>query len=94
MENYPYQAANIDEADRLNFYKRPLADQIGMRVMPKLRGLDLAQHAQTLEQVGAIVRQVDDPTLMEAFEKASGRQHNHSGFFHWQGFDWAHGENQ
>lgn len=92
IENYPYKAAGIDEMnDTLNFYKRPLADQIGMRVMPKLRGLDLSQHRATLDKVDSIVNKVDDETLKEAFKKAKS---NGSGFFHWQGLNWAHGENQ
>ncbi|MCK9303867.1 MAG: hypothetical protein M0P27_00540 [Bacteroidales bacterium] len=92
LANYPYEAAGIDESDTLGFFKRPLADQIGMRIMPKLRGLDLTQHAQTLELVGKTVQRIGDDTLNTAFDNAVNRQKNRSGFFHWQGLDWAYGE--
>ncbi len=92
LANYPYKAAGIDESDTLGFFKRPLADQIGMRIMPKLRGLDLTQHAQTLELVGETVQLIGDDTLNTAFDNAVNRQKNRSGFFHWQGLDWAYGE--
>lgn len=86
---YPYEAANLDERNLAEFYKRPLADQIGMRIMPKLRGLDLTQHAQTLDNIASVLTQMGDTTLTEAFTAATDRQRNRSGFFQWQGMDWA-----
>ena len=86
---YPYEADNRDEHNLAEFYKRPLADQIGMRVMPKLRGLDLTQHAQTLGNISAVLTQIGDVTLGDAFAAATDRQRNRSGFFQWQGMDWA-----
>ena len=86
---YPYEAANRDEHNLAEFYKRPLADQIGMRIMPKLRGLDLTQHAQTLDNIASVLTQMGDATLSDAFTAATDRQRNRSGFFQWQGMDWA-----
>jgi hypothetical protein len=88
LANYPYRAAGIDEANLQGFFTRPLADQIGMRIMPKLRGLDLSQHANTLDAVSSILGQVGDKTLIDAFGKATNRQENRSGFFQWQGMNW------
>jgi hypothetical protein len=90
LSNYPYASANIDEQNHTEFFKRPLADQIGMRIMPKLRGLDLTLHAQTLENIRSVLNKAGDVTLIDAFNTAIDRQKNRSGFFQWQGMDWAH----
>lgn len=90
LANYPYSAVGIDEHNRPEFFKRPLADQIGMRIMPKLRGLDLTLHTQTLENIKDVLVQTGDNTLIAAFQAATDRQQNRSGFFQWQGMDWAH----
>lgn len=80
-----YFAPNLAEPDRIN---RALADQIGMRIMPKLRGIDLAQNAEVLDRVGSIVAEVGDEPLRQAFSNASDIESNKSGFFQWTGFDW------
>jgi 5-methylcytosine-specific restriction endonuclease McrBC GTP-binding regulatory subunit McrB len=80
-----YFAPNLAELDRIN---RALADQIGMRIMPKLRGIDLAQNAEVLDRVGSIVAEVGDEPLRQAFSNASDIESNKSGFFQWTGFDW------
>ena len=80
-----YFAPELDEADRIN---RALADQIGMRIMPKLRGIDLAQNAEVLGRVGSIVAEVGDEPLSQTFRNASDIESNKSGFFQWTGFDW------
>ncbi len=92
LANYPYESAGIDELKRSDFFKRPLADQIGMRIMPKLRGLDLTMHAQTLQSVNSVLVEINDLTLADAFKSAIDRQKNRSGFFQWQGMDWSHKE--
>ena len=84
IANYP---VGPDE-DRDDVIKRALADQIGMRIMPKLYGVDLALHQDTFEQVGATLREVGDTLLLQAFANAADRDRNKSGFFHWTGFDW------
>jgi predicted nuclease with TOPRIM domain len=85
LANYPYHAANIDEADHDKFFREPLADQIGMRIMPKLRGLDLTTHSETLRNVASGLASVNDDTLTSGFAAATM---NSSGFFQWQGLDW------
>jgi uncharacterized protein YoxC len=84
-----YFDPELDEAGRV---RRALADQIGMRIMPKLRGLDLTQNAETLERVKGIISRLDDPPLARAFARASDREENRSGFFNWSGFDWHDSE--
>jgi archaellum component FlaC len=83
LANYPTQMGN----GGLN---RPLADQIAMRIMPKLRGLDLTMHQPTLAAVKSILQSdVQDAALGRAFDAATDSQQNRSGFFQWQGLDWA-----
>lgn len=84
IANYPSKAGE----DRDEVVKRALADQIGMRIMPKLYGVDLARHQDTFEHVRSNLAQVGDPLLLRAFDNAADRNQNKSGFFHWTGFDW------
>jgi len=85
IANYPLKPGE----DKDDVIKRALADQIGMRIMPKLYGVDIAQHQDTFTQVRSNLVTVGDPLLLRAFDNASDRnQNNNSGFFHWTGFDW------
>lgn len=77
IANYPY--------DNENARKRALADQIAMRVMPKLRGLDLDQHRAELDQIAGHIQQLNDPAMLHAFGSA---MNNKQGFFRWQGINW------
>lgn len=74
IANYPLE----------NLRQRALADQIAMRVMPKLRGLDLDQHRADLGQIAGHIGGLD-PAISRAFESA---MNNKQGFFRWQGIDW------
>lgn len=86
--------ANYPEDDQLeNRVNRALADQIGMRIMPKLRGLDLRQNQEIFENVGSIVTELGDLQLSQAFRDACDLDKNHSGFFQWSGFDWSQDDN-
>lgn len=84
IANYPVKP----NEDRESVVKRALADQIGMRIMPKLYGVDISQHQDTFAQVRGTLKDVGDSLLLGAFERASDREQNKSGFFHWTGFDW------
>ena len=85
IANYPVKPGE----DKDDIVKRALADQIGMRIMPKLYGVDIKQHQDTFNNVDKILRnEVKDNLLLHAFEKASDLNQNKSGFFHWTGFDW------
>lgn len=85
IANYPVREVG---EDRDEVVRRALADQIGMRIMPKLYGVDLTLHQNTFEQVRRNLAEVGDPLLNQAFDNASNRDLNKSGFFHWTGFDW------
>tara|TARA_B100000519_G_C14244312_1_gene439016 strand:+ start:439 stop:2442 length:2004 start_codon:yes stop_codon:yes gene_type:complete len=63
----------------------PLSDQIAMRVMPKLKGLDLGEYEEIFNQLSNQISNVGDDVLTEAFQKA---QNNSMGFFDWRGINW------
>lgn len=84
-----YYNPDLNETERVI---RALSDQIGMRIMPKLRGLDLTQNAESLDAVGKIVARLGDAALTSAFRNASNREQNRTGFFAWGGFDWHEAE--
>jgi predicted nucleic acid-binding Zn-ribbon protein len=89
LKNYPFAAANKDFQSAVA-YSLPVADQIAMRVMPKLRGLDLTMHSATLSSIQSVLTgRVKDETLNHAFAEAIDLHKNRSGFFQWQGIDWA-----
>ena len=63
----------------------PLSDQIVMRVMPKLKGLDLNEFANVFETLTTQIKQIGDASLTEAYENA---RKNPMGFFDWRGINW------
>ena len=63
----------------------PLADQIAMRVMPKLRGIDLTEYGEVFNNLGQLLQQVKDPALQQAFDQA---RDSTQGFFDWRGINW------
>jgi hypothetical protein len=63
----------------------PLSDQIAMRVMPKLKGLDLGENEEIFNRLSNQIFNVGDDVLSEAFQKA---QNNSMGFFDWRGINW------
>ena len=63
----------------------PLSDQVAMRVMPKLRGLDLGEYADVFNLLGNQLSDINDDNLIEAFRKA---QNSTMGFFDWRGINW------
>lgn len=64
----------------------PLSDQVAMRVMPKLKGLDMGEYADVFNRLGSQLSVIDDNRLNEAFKKA---QNSTMGFFDWRGINWS-----
>lgn len=64
----------------------PLADQVAMRVMPKLRGVDTEEHAEVISQLNALIQNLGDDALSTAFHQATG---SGRGWFDWKGIDWS-----
>ncbi len=65
---------------------QPLADQIAMRVMPKLRGLDLGENAEIFNRLNNQLNDINDDDLNQAFKKA---QNSSMGYFDWRGIQWT-----
>jgi len=79
IANHPF--VNIDNQSGL----KPLSDQIAMRVMPKLRGLDLSEYSEVFNYLGNQLTSIQDDALTDAFNKA---KNSTLGFFDWRGIQW------
>jgi 5-methylcytosine-specific restriction endonuclease McrBC GTP-binding regulatory subunit McrB len=64
---------------------KALSDQIAMRIMPKLRGLDLMENADVFNQLKNQFTLINDDVLDEAFTSALDSK---MGFFDWRGISW------
>ncbi len=64
---------------------QPISDQVAMRVMPKLRGLDLAEYDNVFTILRGQLQRIGDDALMDAFRNAS---ESAQGFFDWRGIQW------
>ena len=63
----------------------PLSEQIAMRVMPKLKGLDLGEYDEVFNRLGRQMSDINDDVLSDAFGRA---QNSPMGFFDWRGISW------
>lgn len=63
-----------------------LADQVAMRFLPKLRGVDLQEHAAELSKVKALLQTLEDDVILRAFDDATDANR---GYFQWRGIDWS-----
>jgi uncharacterized coiled-coil DUF342 family protein len=69
----------------------PLADQIELRILPKLRGLPIEDNEQPLtDLVKLISEDLRDPDLASALNDTLERQRRNNQF-NWRGFNRAHG---
>ena len=64
----------------------PLSDQVAMRVMPKLRGLDLGENSEVFTMLLKHLDIIEDESLIDAFKKA---QNSSMGYFDWRGIQWG-----
>jgi 5-methylcytosine-specific restriction endonuclease McrBC GTP-binding regulatory subunit McrB len=79
IANHP--AVTLNGGDSM----QPISDQVAMRVMPKLRGLDLAEYDNVFTILRGQLQQIGDDALMDAFRNAS---ESAQGFFDWRGIQW------
>ena len=64
----------------------PLADQIEFRIMPKLRGLEIDNHRQALDQLETLLRDdLADGQFADRLGELRDRQARGSGLFVWRG---------
>ena len=78
IANYPAEGA-LD-------WRFPLADQVEMRVLPKLRGIDVELSGHALERLRELVgARLEDEELAEAIREATHRARSSDGLFVWPG---------
>lgn len=66
----------------------PLADQVELRILPKLRGLTIEDHRQAFVDLVTLIREdVGDRSLAERLEATFERQQDGTGQFNWRGFN-------
>lgn len=83
VANYPVRDPQRQDMARV---ENGLADQIEQRILPKLRGLDVATHGKTLEAIATIAGdRLKDVALGEAIG-AAVRESRALGLFTWRGF--------
>jgi hypothetical protein len=79
VANYP----RVEDSER---YKLAFADQIEQKIIPKIRGIDLSTDSanECLGEVEAIIAELEDRDLGEAFKSARDESKN-IGMFQWRG---------
>lgn len=80
VANYPRQRNDTVAA--------PLADQVEFRILPKLRGLAIEEHHQSLDDLCKLVREeLNDTLFATRLGDVIERQRGGSGQFNWRGLD-------
>jgi uncharacterized coiled-coil DUF342 family protein len=83
VANYPYEGGTAVDV--------PLADQIELRILPKLRGLPIQDNEQPLTDLAKLISEdLRDPDLARALNDTLERQRGNNQF-NWRGFNRAHG---
>ena len=78
--NYPQE--NGHPAD----VRKPLADQIELRIMPKLRGLSIGEHSRIFDDLKQLLREeLNDSALAQRLDEIVERQGQGGGMFNWRG---------
>ena len=81
-----HYVANYPSSENSEAVNHGLADQIEQRIMPKLRGVDVASDRHALQKLADIVGdKLGDPQLGEAVENAIQRSESSIGIFNWRG---------
>ncbi len=75
--NYPGVEGVDSEA-----FKWAIADQIGQKLLPKLRGVMIDDSREALSELKDIIREISDRSLIDAFDNACQGRY---GQFYWQG---------
>lgn len=67
-------------------YRLPLADQIELRILPKLRGLEIESHRAAFDQLDRLLRdELNDLVMAERVAELRERQARGTGLFVWRG---------
>ena len=85
IQMYPSVKSSANNANKEEQALLALADQIEMKIIPKLAGLEQNEESNTcLREIGNVIEYTNDGALIDAFRKA---QYNYdtSGMFLWRG---------
>lgn len=84
--NYPKPVSGSQDI------RLPIADQIELRILPKLRGLEISGHAAALADLEALIRNdLDDQQLADRLGGFVEKQTNGTGLFGWRGLPRSNG---
>lgn len=83
VANYP---ANRNQTNDLEPVHAALADQIEMRILPRLRGVVVENHHRQLSDLADIARDLQDDQLARAIETTREQSRDTNGLFVWRGF--------
>jgi hypothetical protein len=79
--NYPKPASGAQDL------RIPIVDQIELRILPKLRGLEINGHNAALSDLETMIRtDLNDPPLADHLKELIERQGRGTGLFNWRGF--------
>lgn len=79
--NYP--GLNSHDSDSA-LYRQALADQVGQKLLPKLRGLMVDEYAEEIAELGSLIAELQDRSLIDAFNRAKDPSGGR-GDFVWKG---------
>ena len=80
VANYPSQSNGAPD------FRVPLADQIEFRILPKLRGLEIASHRAAFDNLDKLLRdELSDTMMADRVSELRERQAKGSGLFVWRG---------
>ncbi len=66
--------------------RKPLADQVELRIMPKLRGLSIDEHSKMFDDLKLLLQdELNDSALAERLAEIVERQSQGGGMFNWRG---------
>lgn len=68
-------------------YKTALADQVELKLLPKLRGIEVSENAQPLNRIEEVIRELGDEMLLEQFHDCRERAQNTTNLFTWRGVE-------
>lgn len=77
--NYPKSSSLVSSG-------AALADQIEFRILPKLRGVDVNDHASAFQDLEKLLRELDERDFADRLRELVEQQSSGNGLFVWRGF--------
>jgi predicted nucleic acid-binding Zn-ribbon protein len=70
-----------------NIYKTALADQVELKLLPKLRGVEVSENMETLNLIQDVIIGLGDDLLLEQFRNCRQQAQNTTNLFAWRGVE-------